>query len=108
MPAKPRPWHASLESALSNADIGLPANYELRWIPLPPFDDWIVYISHDGHDAAVLVTAHQMTMSEHLISLVDENASGRLVKIIATPEGREYDHELDERLANSNIHLIRY
>ena len=108
MPAKPSPWHAALEESLEAAGFGLPLGYELRWHPLPPFDDWIVHISGSGHDAAVLITAHQMTMSENLISLVNDNAAGRLIKIIATPNSREIESELIERLEKSSIHLLRY
>ena len=66
------------------------------------------HISKDGHNAAVIVTAHQMSMSEHLISLVNENASGRLIKIIATPNHREINDELHATLAESEIHLLQY
>ncbi|MDG1541962.1 MAG: hypothetical protein P8Q39_03880 [Candidatus Thalassarchaeaceae archaeon] len=47
-------------------------------------------------------------MSEHLISLVNENASGRLIKIIATPNHREINDELQTTLAESEIHLLQY
>lgn len=56
----------------------------------------------------MVVTAHQMSMSEHLISLVNENASGRLIKIIATPKGREFDDELHSHIKESEIHLLLY
>lgn len=56
----------------------------------------------------MVVTAHQMSMSEHLISLVNENASGRLIKIIATPSEREFDDELHSLLKESEIHLLLY
>ena len=108
MPAKPRPWHSDLESALAQADFGLPDNYELRWLPLPPFDDWIVHVSDNGHDAAVIVTANQMSLSENLIALLKDNAAGRLMKIIATPEGRAVEIELLEILTSFSIHLLRY
>ena len=108
MPAKPRPWHSDLENALAQANFGLPENYELRWVPLPPFDDWIVHVSDNGHDAAVIVTANQMSLSENLIELLKDNAAGRLMKIIATPEGRAVEDELLEILTSSSIHLLRY
>tara|TARA_Y100000031_G_C8103415_1_gene329835 strand:- start:164 stop:490 length:327 start_codon:yes stop_codon:yes gene_type:complete len=108
MPAKPRPWHSDLENALAQANFGLPENYELRWVPLPPFDDWIVHVSDDHHDAAVIVTANQMSLSENLIALLKDNAAGRLMKIIATPEGRAVEDELLEILTSSSIHLLRY
>jgi|TARA_B110000881_G_C18544811_1_gene500586 hypothetical protein len=73
-----------------------------------PFDDWIIHISKDGHNAAVIVTAHQMSMSENLISLVNDNASGRLIKIIATPNHREIDDELASLLKESEIYLLQY
>ena len=73
-----------------------------------PFDDWIIHISKGGHNAAVVVTAHQMLMSENLISLVNENASGRLIKIIATPNHREIDDELHSLIEESEIHLLLY
>lgn len=56
----------------------------------------------------MVVTAHQMSMSEHLISLVNENASGRLIKIIATPNHREIDDDLLPLLVESEIHLLQY
>jgi len=49
-----------------------------------------------------------MSMSEHLISLVNENASGRLIKIIATPKNREINDELHATLTKSEIHLLQY
>jgi len=49
-----------------------------------------------------------MSMSEHLISLVNENSSGRLIKIIATPSQREFDDELHVLLKKSEIHLLQY
>lgn len=97
-----------MESALVESNFGLPDEYELQWSPLQPFDDWIIHVSKDGHNAAVIVTAHQMSMSEHLISLVNENASGRLIKIIATPKNREIDDKLHATLAESEIHLLQY
>ncbi len=108
MPAKPSPWHADLESSLALVDIGLPEDYDLSWQPLPPFDDWIIHVSKDGHQLAVIVTAHQLTLSENLISLVIENASGRLIRVIATPARREYDASLNEIMESSSIHLLRY
>ncbi len=56
----------------------------------------------------MVVTAHQMLMSENLISLVNENASGRLIKIIATPNHREIDDELHSLIEESEIHLLLY
>ena len=56
----------------------------------------------------MIVTAHQMSISEHLISLVNENASGRLIKIIATPNHREINDELHATIAESEIHLLQY
>tara|TARA_B110000116_G_scaffold256676_1_gene256064 strand:- start:246 stop:395 length:150 start_codon:yes stop_codon:yes gene_type:complete len=49
-----------------------------------------------------------MSMSENLISLVNENASGRLIKIIATPNQREFDDGLASLLTESEIHLLLY
>lgn len=108
VPAKPRPWHAALEAALAESDFGLPADYELAWQPLPPFDDWIIQVKKDGNIAAVIVTAHQMSMSENLISLVNDNAAGRLVKVIATPIDRDFDASLADSLEKASIHLLRY
>ena len=56
----------------------------------------------------MIVTAHQMSMSENLISLVNDNASGRLIKIIATPNHREIDDELASLLKESEIYLLLY
>ncbi|MCS5526497.1 MAG: hypothetical protein NZ774_01410 [Candidatus Poseidoniales archaeon] len=49
-----------------------------------------------------------MSISEHLISLVNENASGRLIKIIATPSKREFDDDLHSLLKESEINLLLY
>tara|TARA_Y100000588_G_scaffold385924_2_gene480270 strand:- start:73 stop:399 length:327 start_codon:yes stop_codon:yes gene_type:complete len=108
MPAKEQPWHSQLENALSQNDFGLPENYLLRWSPLPPFDDWIIHVSSHNHDAAVIVTANQMFLSENLISLLNENAAGRLIKIIATPQEREIEKGILELISNYSIHLLRY
>lgn len=97
-----------MESALAESNFGLPDDYELQWTPLQPFDDWIINISKNEHNAAVVITAHQMSMSQHLISLVNENASGRLIKIIATPKQREFDDELLSTLEESEINLLLY
>lgn len=108
MPTNPSPWHSELESSISNSDIGLPEDFELRWVPLPPFDDWIIHVSTNGHDAAVIVTANQMSISEQLVIFLKENASGRLIKIIATPKDRIIEEELLEMLSSSSIPLLRY
>jgi hypothetical protein len=80
----------------------------LRWLPLPPFDDWIIHVSSNGHEAAVIVTANQMFLSENLVALLVDNAAGRLIKIVATPEVREVEDEMLEILKSSSIHLLLY
>ncbi len=108
MPAEESPWHADLEAALSEVDIGLPEGYELRWQMLPPFDDWIVNIRAHGHAAAGLVTAHRMTLSEQLVDLLEENALGRLIKILAVPSSKSVPSEVELRIEAGSIHLLRY
>jgi hypothetical protein len=108
MPSAESPWHADLEAALAGADFGLPEGYELAWQMLPPFDDWIISISAHGHAAAVLVTAHQMTLSEQLVDLLEENAAGRLIKILAVPSGKTVSPEVELRIGSGSIHLLRY
>tara|TARA_B100001750_G_scaffold80392_1_gene63897 strand:- start:2886 stop:3212 length:327 start_codon:yes stop_codon:yes gene_type:complete len=108
MATNPSPWHSDLESSISNSDFDFPYGYELRWSPLPPFDDWIIHVSSNGHDAAVIVTANQMSISEQMIIFLKENAAGRLMKIIATPEGRIIEEDLLEMLSSSSIGILRY
>ena len=108
MATNPSPWHSDLELSISNSNLDLPEDFELRWVPLPPFDDWIIHVSSGGHDAAVIVTANQMSISEQMITFLKENAAGRLMKIIATPEARIIEEELLEMLSSSSIGILRY